>query len=100
MSKTDTIQKLRTLAERGATEGERAAAQAALERIEARLQAEAAFKAPAVTPTGFHDLLAGVQTAVLTDEEINRIVDSAFADFGMHQSSATHHHGRVWFDRS
>lgn len=96
MAVDDKIQKLRTLAERGATEGERAAARAALERVEARMRAEA----PPAKPQGFHDLMAGVGVVSLTDEEIDRIVNEAFSAAGMQQSRAKHHHGRVWFDGS
>lgn len=113
MPVADKLAKLRTLAERGATEGERAAARAAIERVEARMQSEAPPR-----PTGFHDLMAGIGydhaskeyvawdpaseewTRILTDEEIDRIVNQAFSDAGMHQSSAAHHHGRIWFDGS
>jgi hypothetical protein len=112
-SSQEKIAKIKVLAERGATEGERAAAREALRRIE-----EAAPGVTGPDPAsdewfsgGAYPRVSGRPTrkprpdpgpgvAGISEDEVNRIVDEAFSSFSFEQSTAEHHHGRVWFDRS
>jgi stalled ribosome rescue protein Dom34 len=87
---SEKIRKIRTLAERGATEGERAAAREALRRIEvAQPQRHSAVEVNTET-------IDQVIEQMSRENKVWRdLFQSSFA-----QSKAPHHHGRVWFDRS
>jgi len=89
---SDKVAKIRALAERGATEGERAAAREALRRLEERGITEETIAAPGVTGLAH----------MTTDEAINAILNEEdwwryFAEFPV-KSTKRSHNGRVTFD--